>query len=271
MPYRSLAVRKATDCLITKPLCRAPVLFGFPPYKASKRQIWQCSCQPSRSEPHVAICVAFHWILFWIESAICQFIRKRDTLCRFKLRCRLLMLSCSDRIAKGGRIMLLGIFLKTTDCYKRSPVRSLRYFGPRYCSICTSILHSSLLGNTLLLEGIQQCEVHHQLACTFSALTVASFGKDCADLTKKPYRVHERGKASDSGRWFPGARLNIAESALSRENAGNPALIWAEEQSPTRLQKMTLADLRQKCRQVAAQLQSMGIKPGKTNPEINRS
>ena len=71
------------------------------------------------------------------------------------------------------------------------------------------------------------------------------------------------GRSSDSGRWFPGARINIADCALLRGNAGNPAIVWAEEQSPTKLQQMTLDTLKQECLQVAAKLQTMGMKTGK--------
>ncbi len=56
--------------------------------------------------------------------------------------------------------------------------------------------------------------------------------------------------------------MNIADSALSRGNPGNPALVWAEEETPTELQHMTVPSLRQECMKLAALLQTMGIKAG---------
>lgn len=75
-------------------------------------------------------------------------------------------------------------------------------------------------------------------------------------------RVYGQGSHSGTGKWFPGGRLNIAAAALDRDNAGNPALIWAEESSPNKFQKMSLPDLRQESLEIAASLASMNMKPG---------
>lgn len=42
----------------------------------------------------------------------------------------------------------------------------------------------------------------------------------------------ESASNPDDCRWLPGARLNIAESALCVRDPDAPALLWAEEEAP---------------------------------------
>ena len=66
----------------------------------------------------------------------------------------------------------------------------------------------------------------------------------------------------DKIRWLPGARLNAAEAALKRHADTATAIVWAEEATPDKLARMTMAELRQQCCQVAAALVAAGLKPG---------
>jgi acyl-coenzyme A synthetase/AMP-(fatty) acid ligase len=54
-----------------------------------------------------------------------------------------------------------------------------------------------------------------------------------------------------------GARLNIAWSAVAGPRAGAagaPAILWAAEAEPTRLQSVTWEQLRERCLRVAARV-----------------
>lgn len=42
----------------------------------------------------------------------------------------------------------------------------------------------------------------------------------------------ERQDDPDACTWLPGARLNIAESALRGHDPSRPALVWADEAEP---------------------------------------
>ena len=66
----------------------------------------------------------------------------------------------------------------------------------------------------------------------------------------------------DEIRWLPGARFNIAEAALCIRHAASPAIVWADESSPTQLARVSLGQLKQRCQQVAAALAAAGFRPG---------
>ena len=65
-----------------------------------------------------------------------------------------------------------------------------------------------------------------------------------------------------SHRWLPGARLNIAECALTGWDPDALALMWAAEGSPGCLHTLTLDQLRRQCYAFAAALRSCGYRPG---------
>lgn len=66
----------------------------------------------------------------------------------------------------------------------------------------------------------------------------------------------------DSVRWLPGARLNIAECALSGRDPDAAAVLWAPEGAPQDLRSMTLGQLRRRASRVAAALRAAGYQPG---------
>lgn len=63
-------------------------------------------------------------------------------------------------------------------------------------------------------------------------------------------------------RWLPGAKLNIAETALYNRNPDELAVVWADEASPSQLATVSWAQLKQRCQQVTAALLAAGFKPG---------
>ena len=67
---------------------------------------------------------------------------------------------------------------------------------------------------------------------------------------------------ADDVRWLPGAKLNIAESALWGRDDSAKALCWADESAPQSVHSMTWADLRAQSSAVAAALQAQGLQPG---------
>jgi hypothetical protein len=66
----------------------------------------------------------------------------------------------------------------------------------------------------------------------------------------------------DDMRWLPGARLNIAESALCVRDPDAPALLWADEGAPDVVRSMTLGELRLRAQHFAAALAAAGHSPG---------
>ena len=75
-------------------------------------------------------------------------------------------------------------------------------------------------------------------------------------------RILQAACNPDECRWLHGARLNIAESALSARDPDAPAVVWAEEGHPESVHSLTLGQLRQRCVRVAVALKSAGIQPG---------
>lgn len=82
-------------------------------------------------------------------------------------------------------------------------------------------------------------------------------------------RVYEEAGNADSGRWFPGARGNIAEMALAGGNTGNTAIVWAEEGEPRALHHMSLGELRDISTRIGARLVALGRKPGMLSSKDN--
>ena len=68
--------------------------------------------------------------------------------------------------------------------------------------------------------------------------------------------------------WLPGARLNIAQCALSNTKVDTTAIVWADEASPTELHCMSLGQLRQESMQFAAALIAQGSSPGMNTPTL---
>ncbi len=66
----------------------------------------------------------------------------------------------------------------------------------------------------------------------------------------------------DEVRWLPGACFNIAEAALCTRHAASPAIVWADESTPSQLARVSLGQLKQRCQQVATALAAAGFRPG---------
>lgn len=68
----------------------------------------------------------------------------------------------------------------------------------------------------------------------------------------------------DRCRWFPGARLNIAHCALHSQRAVPccPAMVWAEQDSPSVLHAMSIEQLRASVAQTAGSVLQL-FKPGR--------
>lgn len=75
-------------------------------------------------------------------------------------------------------------------------------------------------------------------------------------------RILQSARNPDECRWLPGARLNIAESALSARDPDAPAVVWAEEGHPQCVHSLTLGQLRRRSVRVAVALKAAGIQPG---------
>jgi acetyl-CoA synthetase len=76
----------------------------------------------------------------------------------------------------------------------------------------------------------------------------------------------DAGGDPDAVRWLPGARLNLAESAL-RGGRGAPdgartAVLWADEAAPRAVRAVSLAELAQRAQHVADALAAAGLRPG---------
>ncbi|DBA69755.1 TPA: hypothetical protein ACH3X2_012479 [Trebouxia sp. C0005] len=78
----------------------------------------------------------------------------------------------------------------------------------------------------------------------------------------KPTRMLQTADNPDEIRWLPGARFNIAEAALCTRHAASPAIVWADESSPSQLARVSLGQLKQRCQQLAAALAAAGFSPG---------
>lgn len=77
-----------------------------------------------------------------------------------------------------------------------------------------------------------------------------------------PSRVLARHADPDQVSWFPGARLNVAECALAGRDPDRPAVVWAEEGTPTELHTLSLGALAQRAQHVADALRAAGFQPG---------
>ena len=75
-------------------------------------------------------------------------------------------------------------------------------------------------------------------------------------------RILQQASNPDDMRWLPGARLNIAESALCVRDQDAPALLWAEEETPQLVRALTLGELRLRSEHFAAALRAAGHTPG---------
>ncbi|RFU20342.1 acetoacetate--CoA ligase [Geodermatophilus marinus] len=61
-------------------------------------------------------------------------------------------------------------------------------------------------------------------------------------------------------RWFPGARLNLAEHVLAAERPGTPALLHCSERSP--VTELPWEEFTAAVRAVAGRLRALGVRPG---------
>jgi acyl-coenzyme A synthetase/AMP-(fatty) acid ligase len=80
-----------------------------------------------------------------------------------------------------------------------------------------------------------------------------------------PRCVLERGPADDPDKavWFPGAKLNIAASALYGRDDDAPALVCADEGAPTRVATLRLGELRAAAATAGAAFRTaLGLRPG---------
>jgi hypothetical protein len=74
--------------------------------------------------------------------------------------------------------------------------------------------------------------------------------------------MYEAASNPDKGRWMPGGQLNIAAIALSDRDPDAPAMLWAEEDSPSLVHTLSLSQLRRESEEVAASLLIIGMQPG---------
>ena len=77
-------------------------------------------------------------------------------------------------------------------------------------------------------------------------------------------RMLQTARNPDDIRWLPGARMNIAQSALSMRDPDAPALIWAAEEAPDALHTLSLGELRSEALRFAAALRKAGFSPGES-------
>ncbi|KAK2078865.1 hypothetical protein QBZ16_002555 [Prototheca wickerhamii] len=77
-----------------------------------------------------------------------------------------------------------------------------------------------------------------------------------------PSRVLAPHRDPDTATWFPDARLNIAECALSGRDPDRPALVWADEASPEDVRTVTLGELSRRAWHVCAAIRAAGHAPG---------
>lgn len=75
-------------------------------------------------------------------------------------------------------------------------------------------------------------------------------------------RVLAPHRDPDTATWFPDARLNIAECALSGRDPDRPALVWADEASPEDVRTVTLGELSRRAWHVSAAIRAAGHAPG---------
>lgn len=75
-------------------------------------------------------------------------------------------------------------------------------------------------------------------------------------------RMLQTARNPDDIRWLPGARMNIAESALSMRDPDAPALIWAAEEAPAALRTLSLGELRREALRFSAALRRAGFSAG---------
>ena len=76
------------------------------------------------------------------------------------------------------------------------------------------------------------------------------------------HRMLQTAANPDDIRWLPGARLNVAESALCVRDPDAPAVIWATEEAPDVLHTLSLGELRREAMRFAAALRAAGFSPG---------
>ncbi|KAL3159387.1 hypothetical protein ABBQ38_009818 [Trebouxia sp. C0009 RCD-2024] len=77
-----------------------------------------------------------------------------------------------------------------------------------------------------------------------------------------PKRIFETARNPDCMRWLPGAKLNIAETAVCNRNPDDLAIMWADEASPRQVATISRGQLKHRCQQVAAALAAAGFNPG---------
>ena len=75
-------------------------------------------------------------------------------------------------------------------------------------------------------------------------------------------RILERSEDPDAARWLAGARLNIAEAALSGWDYDLPAVVWADEAAPRQIKRITRKELAIQVQRVASALKAWGVEAG---------
>ena len=75
-----------------------------------------------------------------------------------------------------------------------------------------------------------------------------------------PHSAVLEDRGMPGARWFPGARLNLAEHVLRQERPGEPVLVHAGETQP--LRELLWEDFTRQVRSVATHLRSRGIGEG---------
>ncbi|MGY1803760.1 acetoacetate--CoA ligase [Blastococcus sp. SYSU D00922] len=75
-----------------------------------------------------------------------------------------------------------------------------------------------------------------------------------------PHTAVLESREMSGARWFPGARLNLAEHVLAQERAGSPVLLFADETSP--LREFPWEEFARQVRVLATHLRELGVAPG---------
>jgi acetoacetyl-CoA synthetase len=75
-----------------------------------------------------------------------------------------------------------------------------------------------------------------------------------------PHTAVLESRAMPGARWFPGARLNLAERILDQERPGEPALLFADETHP--LRELPWEEFTRQVRAVATHLRAAGVGRG---------
>ncbi|KAK9802017.1 hypothetical protein WJX73_001758 [Symbiochloris irregularis] len=110
---------------------------------------------------------------------------------------------------------------------------------------------------------LQDLPLLHELSCTHPDIFwPAVFQELRIRFHTPPSRMLQPASKPEDVRWLPGARLNIADSAICTRDPDLVALVWADEAMPQHVHTLTRGQLRWQSLEVAAALRHMNLQPG---------